>query len=155
MGKKGAALRAAKLQTRITYTHEQIEEIKRKAANEAIDRAREEVKKEVRKYLDAEFEERQKLLKGETAADTTEQLLTLTMAIPVMVLCRDFHWKTMTGRYDSRKNLTRFVDIVMKEVNSIFGSDMLDIRKYAQDTYERCGVEFKISEEEGGDAIGR
>ena len=60
MGKNGAAMRAAKLQTRITYTHEQIEEIKRKAANEALDRERDEVKKEVRKYLDAEFEERQK-----------------------------------------------------------------------------------------------
>ena len=158
-------MRAAKLQTRITYTHEQIEEIKRKAANEALDRARDEVKKEVRKYLDAEFEERQKLLKGETAADTTLQLLTLTMAIPVMVLCRPntkdadgrrhgFGWKVMNGSHDGQKKLQRFVDEVMSEVNGIFGDETADIRRYAEKCYEECGVRYKL-DEEGGNADGK
>lgn len=153
MGKKGDALRAAKAQVKVLYSHEQIEAIKEKAAREAVERAKDRLIKEAWEFLDNEFEERMSILKGDTTEDTTLQLLTLLMAVPVTVLCRPkrdrngketgFGWAGLTGYQDDRKKIARFVDLLEDEINYLFMDETADVRNYAKACYENYGIMFK------------
>ena len=147
MGKKGAALRAAKKQSAsYTFTGEQL-----KAHDKAVidaykidleARMRETADQYVREYytkIGAEFNS------GDDDTDT-QTVVSYLLAISVRVLVERFGWKPV--RYNCRPTKTqRFAEYVIEEIDAIRHDENKDIHDYAKETEELYGVSFKMKEE--------
>ena len=154
MGKKGDALRAAKAQ-RVTYTFTaaQLEEHDRQVRMAAIDRKKEDLKAYARQVISEDFAEREKILSGD-AADVTLNVFSMLISISYRVLVERFGWKPAPMRKDEdqggdrRYKLTQFAYYVMGEVDRLTADELLDIRKYSEETYQITGVKFETEEQE-------
>lgn len=152
MGKKGDELRAQKQRSAARmYTPEQIEQIKRQAVledREAMEKlrgiCREADKKMTNDFLNEEWKKREQAFRGADEDESFQKVLALMMHIPTTVLCRDFHWKPIGEESDHRNNLKRFVDAVLAEVEQITGDENMDIRRYAEECYEKYGVKYEV-----------
>lgn len=122
------------------YTPQQIEEIRRRAVRDRKD----ELDAYVKKIVEHEWEERAKVLKGETTEETMQIVLCLLMAVPTRILCENFGWKPITDESDNRSRLKRFTEMVVSEVNRICEDDTVDIRTYGEEVFEKFGVRYEI-----------
>lgn len=159
MGKNGAAMRAAKEKSvTYTFTKEQLREhdiavIRSEEARlqRRLDEMRAEKNKELDEYLTAEWKKREELFKQ--SHDSIVSLLGIMLSVPARVLVEQFGWETVpkdwNGEYDVP--LAKFSSAVVNEVNSIAVDDAKDIRKYCEETYEKCGVKYATEEEEDGE----
>ena len=93
MGKKGDALRAAKAQrATYTFTAAQLEEHDRQVRMRTLERKKDELRAYAREVLDRDFEERQKLLTGDTTT-VTLNVFSMLISISCKVLVEHFGWK--------------------------------------------------------------
>ena len=150
MGKKGAAMRAAKQDhTVYTFTKEQlaahdkfvidqrIEKIKQKLEEE-----KEQKNTEIQDMLEREWKRREELCKFDNGG--FNDLLSLMLCIPARVLIEKFHWKPIPTDAPTNKKLqiVRFADAVAEEINAIQSDELKDLRRYSEETYEKYGVKF-------------
>lgn len=117
---------------------------------EAILAKREELKtsiaREIEKKIDAEWEERERVLSGETDNERMLKVLALLMSVPAKVLCEKFKWKPITDENDRHSRLLQFSEAVVEEVNRICGDEMTDIRAVAEEAYKKYGVKYEVSD---------
>lgn len=108
-------------------------------AGKAIKRADRppEIAREIEKKIDAEWEEREQVLSGETDNERMLKVLALLMSVPAKVLCEKFKWKPITDENDRRSRLLQFSEAVAEEVNRICGDEMTDIRTVAEEAYKK------------------
>lgn len=125
------------------YTAEQISAIKRQAVKDAKD----EIDAHCRTVVQAEWDKRAELLKGETTNETMKIVLALLLAIPARVLCEHFGWGEVRHENDKRSRLRRFSDLVVSEVNRVCDNETEDIRVYADETAKKYGVKYLLQEE--------
>jgi hypothetical protein len=152
MGKNGKLLREQKkMNTARMYTVAEIEAIKRQAVEE--DRAAMEKlrryqqtmdRKAVNQLLETEWKAREQAFRGEDEDESFQKVMSLTMHIPVTVLCETFHWKPIDDSSDGRNHLQKFVDALVAEVDRICSDENMDIRKYADQCSEKYGVKFEV-----------
>ena len=129
-----------------TLTRSQLELIKQEAILAKREELKANIAKEIEKKIDAEWEEREKALSGETDEERMLKVLVLLMSAPVKVLCEKFGWKPITDEKDHRSRLLQFSEAVVEEVNRICGDEMMDIRAVAEEVYEKYGVKYKVSD---------
>ncbi|MBR2532512.1 MAG: hypothetical protein IKE56_07610 [Lachnospiraceae bacterium] len=147
MGKKGDLLRAQKAQrTTYTFTAAQLEEHDRQVRAATLERKKEELRAYARGVLDQDFAERQKLLEG-SATDVTATVFSMLISISCRVLVERFNWTPIWKHTNGRNRLVRFVNAVQEEAERLINDELLDIRKYAAETYEITGVKFEAGEE--------
>lgn len=147
MGKKGDLLRAQKAQrATYTFTAEQLEEHDRQVRAATLERKKEELRAYARGVLDQDFAERQKLLEG-SATDVTATVFSMLISISCRVLVERFSWTPIWKHTNGRNRLVRFVNAVQEEAERLINDELLDIRKYAAETYEITGVKFEAGEE--------
>ena len=169
MGKKGKALREAKLRnTAYTFTREQLEAHDRQIrlecvemcklaaeekANKAIALAAEELEErnqQFMKNLEAEWDERsERFCSADTGANLVE-FTRLAVMIPARVLVERFGWKPVPPgkeQGDMRYKMARLHDYIAAELNDIVSDELKDIRKYAEEAEAITGITFKIVEE--------
>lgn len=148
MGKKGDLLRAQKAQrATYTFTAQQLEEHDRQVRMTTLERKKEELRTYARSVLDQDFAERQKLLEG-SATDVTATVFSMLISISCRVLVERFGWKPIWKHTSGRNRLVRFVNAVQEEAERLINDELLDIRKYAAETYEITGVRFEAGEED-------
>ena len=153
MGKKGDALRAAKLKnvTR-TFTEEQlrahdklvIETFRERIVKEAVAEANERVEE-----LNAlDWERRELAFMENHPIDNVLSCMSLLLATTARVLIERFGWKPIPpdGHYDRRNRTMRFADYVVDELDKITQDENADIRRYCAETYDLYGVKFEVRE---------
>lgn len=129
-----------------TLTRSQLELIKQEAILAKREELKANIAKEIEKKIDAEWEEREKALSGETDEERMLKVLVLLMSAPVKVLCEKFGWKPITDEKDHRSRLLQFSEAVVEEVNRICGDEMTDIRAVAEEAYKKYGVKYEVSD---------
>ena len=129
-----------------TLTRSQLERIKQEAILAKREELKASIAREIEKKIDAEWEEREKALSGETDEERMLKVLVLLMSAPVKVLCEKFGWKPITDEKDHHSRLLQFSEAVVEEVNRICGDEMMDIRAVAEEVYEKYGVKYKVSD---------
>lgn len=153
MGKKGELLRQQKAQrATYTFTAAQLEEHDRQVRKAAIERKMKELKDYAHNVIEADFNERQKLLEG-SAADVTLNVFSMLISISCVVLVRDFGWKPIWKHTNSRNRLERFVNAVQAEAERLVNDELLDIRKYAADAWDLTGVRFEATEDDDEQSV--
>ena len=155
MGKAGAALRAAKKETTVyTFTRAQLEardeslkkewrEMFERESRRVVDRLMKERAAEMQKQIEEEWAKRAAEFNTGDREEDFFSLLQYMLAIPVRVLVERFGWQPAVNGSDGRYRLVRFADYVIEELERVSGDDLLDIRKYSEETAERYGVQFK------------
>ena len=161
MGKKGAALRAAKKQSATyTFTGAQLEEHDRQVREayredlrprmmEAAKAAAKQYEAETVARINAEWDARAKEFNTEDANENFINLLSYLLAVSSRVLIEKFHWKPIPkdGNYDRRNRTMRYAECLVNEIQRIAGDEKLDIRKYNEETYQLYGVKYTAKEE--------
>lgn len=137
------------------YTLAQIEEIKHNAILAEREKLKQSIAKEVGELVEKEWAEREAALAGETEEERILKVLALLMSIPAKVLCEKFRWKPVRDENDHRSKLLQFSEAVVKEVNEICSSEVLDIRKIQEEVWEKYGVRYEVKDDDtGGDSVG-
>ena len=129
-----------------TLTRSQLELIKQEAILAKREELKASIAREIEKKIDAEWEEREKALSGETDEERMLKVLALLMSVPAKVLCEKFKWKPITDENDRRSRLLQFSEAVVEEVNRICGDEMTDIRAVAEEAYKKYGVKYEVSD---------
>lgn len=130
MGKKGDALRAAKMQRTVyTFTREQLEARDRTLLQDYRERCHD----KLRKHL------------NETREDWMAQDLKYLLALSCMALHKEFGW---TGIPKNRKphprcRMQRFAEALAEEACTV-----MEIQEYCNMVYDQLGVGFAYGEEE-------
>ena len=162
MGKKGEALRAAKLQnTRYTFTREQLEERDRtveKAYKERYeDRLRAMFKAEQERVdaeIAAEWKRREEIFGDRGGNDSIFNLMALTIAVPIEVLIDEFDWRPLPPeehKVHPRSRLARFVIRCEEILNAIAEDETKDIRTYCEEVWQKTGARLNLTEGAYGD----
>lgn len=153
MGKKGEAMRAAKAQTYITMTKEQMQAHDREllaryreTVGRELERRARELDDQMQEHVQAEWQKREELFGG-THRDNLMTILQLLLAVPSRILIERFGWPAVTDRNASRCRTARFADLMVEEVNSITSDDTKDIRAYCDEVFDLYGVRFEYKEE--------
>lgn len=154
MGKNGAAMRAAKEKNvTYTFTKEQLREhdlavirSKEDLLQHRLDEMRAEKNKELDEYLTEEWNKREELFRE--THDSLVNILGIMLSVPARVLVEKFGWDAVPLGYNGEGDipLARFSEAVVEEINSIAIDDTKDIRKYCEETYEKCGVKYATEE---------
>lgn len=148
MGKKGDLLRQQKAQrATYTFTAQQLEEHDRQVRMAAIERKKQDLKDYAHSVIEADFNERQKLLEG-SAEDVTLNVFSMLISISCVVLVRDFGWKPIWKHTTGRNRLARFVTAVQAEAERLVNDELLDIRKYAAEAWDLTGVRLETTQED-------
>ncbi len=129
-----------------TLTRTQLEIIKQEAILAKREELKASIAREIEKKIDAEWEERERVLSGETDEERMLKVLALLMSVPAKVLCEKFKWKPITNENDRRSRLLQFSEAVVEEVNRICADESTDIRAVAEEIYQKYGVRYKISD---------
>lgn len=157
MGKKGDALRAAKLKnvTR-TFTEEQlrahdklvIETFRERIVKEAVAEANERVEE-----LNAlDWERRERAFMENHPIDNVLSCMSLLLATTARVLIERFGWKPIPseGHFDRRNRTMRYCEEVEREIGRITADpEKADLIAYCNETYDLYGVKFITLEKEG------
>ena len=156
MGKNGAAMRAAKEKSvTYTFTKEQLREhdimvirSEEERLQKRLDELRAEKNKELDEYLTAEWKKREELFAQ--SHDSIVSLLGIMLSVPARILVEKFGWEPVPKDWNGVSNipLARFSNAIVDEINSIAVDDAKDIRKYCEETYEKCGVKYAAESEE-------
>ena len=160
MGKKGAAMRAAKMQnTTYSFTAAQLEEHDKMILREFRQRVVDDVSKQADEIFAErekaamqaaveEWEKREKAFSENHPNDNAVSCVSLLMATTARVLVERFGWKPIPkdGNYDRRSRLVQFCEAVTDEVYKITDPDNADILKYCDETYDLYGVRFNTIE---------
>lgn len=158
MGKKGDLLRAQKaMNTRYTFTREQLEV----HDQQVISARKEAIKMDLTREMEQEFQRRKEEFdrvskeewerraaefKTGNAKEDFYNLLTYLLSLSSRVLIEQFGW-SVPVRNDNRYKILRFGDALVDEINKIQANEMLDIRKYNDETFEKYGIKFERREE--------
>ncbi len=129
-----------------TLTRTQLEIIKQEAILAKREELKASIAREIEKKIDAEWEERERVLSGEADEERMLKVLALLMSVPAKVLCEKFKWKPITNENDRRSRLLQFSEAVVEEVNRICADESTDIRAVAEEIYQKYGVRYKISD---------
>lgn len=129
-----------------TLTRSQLEIIKQEAILAKREELKTSIAREIEKKIDAEWEERERVLSGETDNERMLKVLALLMSVPAKVLCEKFKWKPIQDENDRRSRLLQFSEAVAEEVNRICGDEMTDIRAVAEEVYKKYGVKYEVSD---------
>ena len=152
MGKKGDALRAAKMRNTVyTFTREQLE-AHDKAVKEAykdvcmnkVNKYLAEEKQAINAEIEKEWRQREEDFGGPNSQDRFFNMLSYMLSVCCQVLVRDFKWKPLPidkTPYPYMK-LIRFSKSVTAEVEKICNTENADIRNYSDEVYKSCGVKF-------------
>ena len=155
MGKKGAAMRAAKAQSVIrTFTEEQLRDrdqallIKyRKQAKKEMDEYMASEKKRMWALIEEEWARRVNLL---AANDGTpggfHTVLNLLLSTSCRVLIEHFGWPSLARTANRRYRTTRFCELLVEEINKITSDEYMDIRSYNDDTLRMYGIKFYMED---------
>lgn len=160
MGKKGAAMRAAKMQnTTYTFTKEQLEahdklilrEFRERVVDDArkqVDDIMEEREKNAMQAAVDEWERREQAFRENHPLDNVVSCMSLLMATTARVLIEKFHWKPIPedGQYDGRNKMVQYCNAVADEVYKITDPENADILAYCDETYRLYGVRFNTQE---------
>ena len=98
-------------------------------------------------------EERDKRAKEFRTADRQHDfmyLLQFMLSVSCRILIEHFGWKPISEPFRWTKT-AKFADLVATEISGICNDEFKDIRKYADDTYEKYGVRFDFTEEDEDD----
>ncbi len=161
MGKNGERLRAAKAE-RVTYTFtkKQLEDHDRQVVRAWREQAFQRMKKEadslakareqeLMKRVNEEWDNRAAEFNTDDAAENFQALLQYMLSIPARVLIEQFGWQPVTGhRFSKNNKIVRFCTGVAEEMAKIRSDDLMDIRKYSDETFKLYGVKFTREEEE-------
>lgn len=153
-------MRAAKDKNVIyTFTKEQLREhdlavirSKEDLLQRRLDEMRAEKNKELDEYLTAEWKKREELFRE--SHDSLVNILGIMLSVPARVLVEKFGWEVVPKEWSGENGvpdipLARFSEAVVEEINSIAIDDTKDIRKYCEETYEKCGVKYAAETIEG------
>lgn len=168
MGKKGKALREAKLKSTVyTFSKEELLEHDRLVRLESIDACRlaaqekaaaviaeEEKKREqFKKAVEAEWEERSKRFCSSDLGSNLVEFTRLAVMIPLKVLVEKFGWKPAPpeDKRDMRYKMSKLHDYIALELNDLVTDDLKDIRRYAEEAEKITGIKFEIIEEMEGE----
>ena len=160
MGKKGQLLREAKKKTvTYTFTAEQLDAHDRLVIKEheahliskvqpSVEKAWAEREASAKKVIQDEWDARAKEFQDNDDSDNFMNLLQYFCAISCRVLIEHFRWKPIPkeGKYDRRNRTMRYADLLADEIGKISADEMMDIRRYSEQTYELYGVRFTASE---------
>ena len=160
MGKMGKLLREQKKKTATyTFTAEQLEAHDKAVIQEREAYLRDRIRPTVEALVTEEREKAHQVIQEEwdirardfqlgEKGENYETLLSYLLAIPSRVLIERFHWKPIPqdGKYDKRNRTMRFADCLVDELSKISHDDMMDIRKYCDETYRLYGVKFTAEE---------
>ena len=160
MGKKGAAMRAAKMQnTTYSFTAAQLEEHDKMILREFRQRVVDDVQKQTDEIFAErekaaiqaaveEWEKREKAFSEHHPTDNAVSCVSLLMATTARVLVERFGWKPIPkdGNYDRRNRLVQFCEAVTDEVYKITDPENADILGYCDETYDLYGVRFNTTE---------
>lgn len=160
MGKKGAAMRAAKMQnTTYSFTAAQLEEHDKMILREFRQRVVDDVSKQADEIFAErekaamqaaveEWEKREKAFSENHPNDNAVSCVSLLMATTARVLVERFGWKPIPkdGNYDRRNRLVQFCEAVTDEVCKITDPENADILRYCDETYDLYGVRFNTIE---------
>ena len=164
MGKKGDLLREAKKQ-RATYvfTAEQLQEHDRQVLLNHVELLEAKVgpkveaemqrrEEEAKAVIQKEWAERAKEFQSGTPEDNMMAMLQYLLSVSSRVLIEKFHWSAIPkdGKYDRRNRTMRFAECLISEIEKISEDDSMDIRQYAEDTYNLYGVRFKTVQGDNG-----
>lgn len=161
MGKMGKLLREQKKKTTTyTFTAEQLEAHDKLVLQEHLEHLRSQIKPTVDKYVAEEREQSMKVIQEEWdnraqefqqngISDNFLNLLQYLLAVPSRVLIEHFGWRPIPkdGKYDRRNRTMRFADLVADEIGKISHDEMMDVRRYSDETYKLYGVRFDAKEE--------
>lgn len=137
-----------------TFTKEQLREhdlavirSKEDLLQQRLDEMRAEKNKELDEYLTEEWNKREELFRQ--SHDSIVNILGIMLSVPARVLVEKFGWDVVPEDWDRENDipLARFSEAVVDEINSIAMDDTKDIRKYCEETYEKCGVKYTTQEE--------
>lgn len=107
--------------------------------------------KETMAYLDRINTETTAELREEAKTariEDTKLVLSMTMAVSVMVLCRDMKWKPVDGtKNDYKKRLPNYVAFLNDELNRVFDDPDFTLQKYADEVEKKYGVNCRYGEE--------
>lgn len=160
MGKKGEALRAAKAQTYITMTKEQMQAHDREllaryreTVGRELERRARELDDQMQDHVREEWRIREELFGG-THRDNLMTILQILLAVPTRILIEHFGWPSLDRGYNAHYRTARFADLLVDEINAITSDEMKDIRTYCDEVYDLYGIryEYRDEEEDGHDA---
>lgn len=107
--------------------------------------------KETMAYLDRINTETTAELREEAKTariEDTKLVLSMTMAVSVMVLCRDMKWKPVDGtKNDYKKRLPNYVAFLNDELNRVFDDPDFTLQKYVDEVQDKYGVNCRYGEE--------
>lgn len=108
--------------------------------------------KETMAYLDRVNDQTNSKLRHEAQEarlEDTKFVLSMTMAISVMVLCRDIGWKPMDGtKNDYGKKLPNYIAFLNDELNRVFDDPDFTLQKYVDEVQDKYGVNCRYGEDE-------
>ena len=157
MGKKGEALRAAKLaNTRYTFTREQLEERDRAVEAAYKERYEERLRamfkaeeERINAEIAEEWKRREEIFGDRGGNDSVYNLMALTIAVPIEVLIDEFGWRPLppeNRKIHPRSRLARFVIRCEETLNAIADDETKDIRAYCDEVWQRTGVRLNLTE---------
>lgn len=152
MGKKGDALRAAKMKNTIyTFTREQlaahdkaVKEAYKDTCMNKVNKYLEEEKRAIDAEIEKEWKKREEDFGGPDSQDRFLNTLAYMLSVCSQILVRDFGWTPLPKDQNPhpQMKLVRFGTAVAKEVEKICDNEETDIRTYCDQVYETCGVKF-------------
>lgn len=152
MGKKGDALRAAKMRNTVyTFTREQLEahdkavkEAYKDVCMEKVNKYLAEEKQAINAEIEKEWRKREEDFGGPDSQDRFLNTLSYMLSVCSQILVRDFKWTPLPKDHKPhpKMKLVRFGNAVAQEVDKICDDDKIDIRNYCDQVYETCGVKF-------------
>lgn len=108
--------------------------------------------KETMAYLDRVNDQTSSKLRQEAQEarlEDTKSVLAMTMAVPVMVLCRDLGWQPLDGtEKDYSRRLGRFMIHLQEELDRVFDDKDFTLQKYVDEVWNRYGVRCEYGEDE-------
>lgn len=160
MGWKGDLLRAekAKRVTR-TFTEEQLREHDRqvidaykKQADRRMQKVWSDFDKRQREQMDEHINELWKKRAAEFNSGLPEEnmitMLSYLLSVSARVLIERFGWAPIEGHaWNERYKIVRFCNAVVEEIEKITTDERMGIDIYAQQTYEKYGVRFRMEDE--------
>ena len=140
------------------FTAEQLEERDRAIIDEYLERVKaramidlEQRHREWEKKIDAqiqdEWDERARQFDTPDHAENFMNLLQYLLCVSSRVLIEKFGWAPIPkeGERYRKTKTERFAMELIEEIDRITGDDMLDVRKYAEETYSLYGVKYTRS----------
>ena len=137
MGKKGDALRAAKMQKTVyQFTREQLFQHDKQVAKDALEKYHSHVEHEIGDFF------------CEESNKNIERTFRFILAMSCKILIEEFKWpKLPEGRKEHpHSRVVRFANGVAKEINECNVGNPEDVDNYCEEVHRKYGIKFEWQE---------